>query len=60
MKSPFTGKEMELVSTLQCPKSDKYYRCKDTRAIFLSNHISKEDLFESQKIKKILLDAMKA
>lgn len=60
MKSPFTDREMKLVSTPQCPRADRYYQCKDTKALFLFNHITKEDLIESQKIKKILLDAMKA
>ena len=60
MKSPFTGKEMELAYTPLSSKADKYYQCLDTKALFLSNHISKKDLIESQRIKKILLDGMKA
>jgi hypothetical protein len=60
MKSPFTDREMKLVPTPQCSRSDRYYRCKDTNALFLSNHITKKDLIDSQKIKKELFDNMKA
>jgi hypothetical protein len=60
MKSPFTDREMELVSTPQCPKADKFYRCKDTKALFLANHITKQELIDSQSIKQDLLNRMKA
>lgn len=60
MKSPFTDREMKLVPTPQCPKSDKYYQCKDTKALFLCNHITKEELIESQRVKQGILDRMKA
>lgn len=60
MKSPFTDKEMEKVETPNCSKSDRYYRCRDTGALFLSNHISKEDLMKSQEVKKTLVESCKA
>lgn len=60
MKSPFTDKEMVLIPATKLNKSDKYYQCQDTGALFLSNHITKEELIDSQKIKQELLDRMKA
>ena len=60
MKSPFTDKEMELVESLKSPKCDKYYRCKDTGALFLSKHITKQELLDSQTIKQEILDRIKS
>lgn len=60
MKSPFTDKEMKQVSTPQSPQRDKYYQCQDTKALFLSNHITKEELFASQGLKQDLLNRIKA
>lgn len=60
MKSPFTDKEMKQVSIPQSSKKDKYYQCEDTKALFLANHITKEELIASQSIKQDLLNNAKA
>jgi hypothetical protein len=60
LKSPFTDREMKKVPTPQCLKSDKYYQCRDTKTLSLCNHITKQELLDSQDVKQGILDRMKA
>jgi hypothetical protein len=51
---------MKKVPTPQCLKSDKYYQCRDTKTLSLCNHITKQELLDSQDVKQGILDRMKA
>lgn len=58
MKSPYTGREMRLVSTLK--SKDRFYLCPDTNTLFYTNQITKFDIEESKSLMKKLLKNMKA
>jgi len=58
MKSPYTNKEMRLVSTLV--SKDRFYLCTDTNALFYTNHITKFDIEESKVLITKLLNNIKA
>ena len=58
MKSPYTGREMRLVSTLV--SKDRFYLCPDTNTLFYTNQITKFDIEESKSLMKKLLKNMKA
>ena len=53
MKSPYTDKEMRLVSTLK--SKDRFYLCPDTNTLIYTNHITKFDIEESKVLIKKLL-----
>ena len=52
MESPYTGREMRLVSTLK--SKDRFYLCPDTKILIYTNHITKFDIEES----KILINKL--
>lgn len=55
MKSPYTDREMRLVSTLK--SKDRFYLCLDTKILIYTNHITKFDMIESKMLmKKLLMD----
>ena len=55
MESPYTGREMRLVSTLK--SKDRFYLCEDTKILIYTNHITKFDMIESRMLmKKLLVD----
>ena len=54
MKSPYTNKEMRLVSTLK--SKDRFYLCSDTNTLFYTNQITKFDIEESKVLIKKLLN----
>jgi hypothetical protein len=58
MKSPYTGREMRLVSTLN--SKDRFYLCPDTNTLIYTNHITKFDMEESKVLIKKLLNNIKA
>lgn len=58
MESPYTGREMRLVSTLK--SKDRFYLCPDTNTLFYTNHITKFDMEESKVLIKKLLNNIKA
>lgn len=58
MESPYTGKKMRLVSTLN--SKDRFYLCPDTNTLFYTNQITKFDIEESKSLMKKLLKNMKA
>lgn len=53
MESPYTGREMRLVSTLV--SKDRFYLCEDTNILIYTNHITKFDMKESKILMKKLL-----
>ena len=53
MESPYTGREMRLVSTLK--SKDRFYLCPDTNTLFYTNHITKFDMEESKVLMNKLL-----
>ena len=53
MESPYTGKEMRLVSTLK--SKDRFYLCPDTNTLIYTNHITKFDMEESKVLMNKLL-----
>lgn len=53
MKSPYTGREMRLVSTLK--SKDRFYLCPDTKILIYTNHITKFDMIESRMLMKKLV-----
>ena len=54
MESPYTGREMRLVSTLV--SKDRFYLCPDTNTLIYTNHITKFDMEESKVLIKKLLN----
>ena len=58
MESPYTGREMRLVSTLV--SKDRFYLCSDTKILIYTNHITKFDMVESKVLIKKLLNNIKA
>ena len=54
MKSPYTDREMRLVSTLV--SKDRFYLCPDTKILIYTNHITKFDIEESKVLIKKLLN----
>ena len=58
MKSPYTDREMRLVSTLN--SKDRFYLCEDTNTLIYTNQITKFDIEESKSLMKKLLKNMKA
>ena len=58
MKSPYTDREMKLVSTLK--SKDRFYLCEDTNTLIYTNHITKFDIEESKVLIKKLLNNIKA
>ena len=57
MESPYTGREMRLVSTLN--SKDRFYLCSDTNTLFYTNQITKFDMVESKMLMKKLLADIK-
>lgn len=57
MKSPYTDREMRLVSTLK--SKDRFYLCPDTNTLIYTNHITKFDMIESRMLMKKLLTDIK-
>jgi hypothetical protein len=53
MKSPYTDREMRLVSTLK--SKDRFYLCEDTNTLIYTNHITKFDMMESKVLMNKLL-----
>ncbi len=53
MESPYTGREMRLVSTLV--SKDRFYLCPDTNTLIYTNHITKFDIEESKVLMNKLL-----
>ena len=53
MESPYTGREMRLVSTLK--SKDRFYLCEDTNTLIYTNHITKFDIEESKVLMNKLL-----
>ena len=53
MESPYTGREMRLVSTLK--SKDRFYLCPDTNTLIYNNHITKFDVEESKVLMNKLL-----
>ena len=53
MESPYTGREMRLVSTLK--SKDRFYLCPDTNTLIYTNHITKFDIEESKILMNKLL-----
>ena len=53
MESPYTGREMRLVSTLA--SKDRFYLCPDTNTLIYTNHITKFDMEESKVLMNKLL-----
>lgn len=53
MESPYTGREMRLVSTLK--SKDRFYLCPDTNTLVYTNHITKFDMEESKVLMNKLL-----
>ena len=53
MESPYTGREMRLVSTLN--SKDRFYLCPDTNTLIYTNHITKFDMEESKVLMNKLL-----
>ena len=53
MESPYTGREMRLVSTLV--SKDRFYLCPDTNTLIYTNHITKFDMEESKVLMNKLL-----
>ena len=53
MESPYTGREMRLVSTLV--SKDRFYLCSDTNTLFYTNQITKFDIEESKVLMNKLL-----
>ena len=53
MESPYTGREMRLVSTLK--SKDRFYLCPDTNTLIYTNHITKFDMEESKVLMNKLL-----
>ena len=53
MKSPYTDREMRLVSTLK--SKDRFYLCPDTNTLIYTNHITKFDMEESKVLMNKLL-----
>ena len=53
MKSPYTDREMKLVSTLK--SKDRFYLCPDTKILIYTNHITKFDMKESKVLMNKLL-----
>ena len=58
MESPYTGREMRLVSTLK--SKDRFYLCPDTNTLFYTNQITKFDIEESKSLINKLLKNIKA
>jgi hypothetical protein len=58
MKSPYTNKEMRLVSTLK--SKDRFYLCLDTNTLFYTNDITKFDMEEARILIIKLLNNIKA
>ena len=58
MESPYTGREMRLVSTLV--SKDRFYLCSDTNTLFYTNQITKFDIEESKSLINKLLKNIKA
>ena len=58
MESPYTGREMRLVSTLK--SKDRFYLCPDTNTLIYTNHITKFDVEESKVLMNKLLKNIKA
>ena len=58
MESPYTGREMRLVSTLK--SKDRFYLCPDTKVLIFTNHITKFDVEESKILMKKLLNNIKS
>lgn len=58
MKSPYTDREMRLVSTLK--SKDRFYLCPDTKILIFTNHITKFDVEESKVLIKKLLNNIKS
>ena len=58
MESPYTGREMRLVSTLV--SKDRFYLCEDTNTLIYTNHITKFDVEESKSLINKLLKNIKA
>ena len=58
MESPYTGREMRLVSTLV--SKDRFYLCLDTNTLIYTNHITKFDVEESKVLMNKLLKIIKA
>ena len=58
MESPYTGREMRLVSTLK--SKDRFYLCSDTNTLIYTNHITKFDVEESKVLMNKLLKNIKA
>ena len=58
MESPYTGREMRLVSTLV--SKDRFYLCEDTNTLFYTNQITKFDIEESKSLINKLLKNIKA
>ena len=58
MKSPYTDREMRLVSTLN--SKDRFYLCEDTNTLIYTNRITKFDMEESKALIKKLLNNIKA
>ena len=54
MKSPYTDREMRLVSTLK--SKDRFYLCPDTNTLIYTNHITKFDMEESKVLMNKLLN----
>jgi hypothetical protein len=57
MKSPYTDREMRLVSTLK--SRDRFYLCLDTEILIYTNHITKFDMIESRMLMKKLVADIK-
>ena len=57
MESPYTGREMRLVSTLN--SKDRFYLCPDTKILIYTNHITTFDMVESRMLMKKLLTDIK-
>ena len=57
MESPYTGREMRLVSTLN--SKDRFYLCPDTKILIYTNHITKFDMIELRMLMKKLLADIK-
>ena len=57
MESPYTGREMRLVSTLV--SKDRFYLCPDTNTLIYTNHITKFDMVESRMLMKKLVADIK-
>ena len=58
MESPYTGRKMRLVSTLN--SKDRFYLCSDTNTLIYTNRITKFDMEESKDLMKKLLNNIKA